>query len=117
MFYFLSPTTSVLMGLFVAGYAALTGAKSVARSLFSPSHGDFRFPSPFIELDVTPMSEGDRVVYAYFLHGRYSAHIENKRKKATFDFEADTKEELERQVQDTFRAWAVTGKKREDWPH
>ncbi len=103
------------MGLFVTGYAALTGAKSVARGLFSTrAKGNVSIANPFIELDVKPVSEGDRVSYAYLLNGRYTAHIENKRKKAKLDFKTDTKEELERMVQDTFRAWAITGKKKKD---
>ena len=118
MIWLLSPTASTLLGLFVAGYAALTGAKSVARGLFSArDKGSVRFTSPFIQLDVSPVSEGDRVVYAFFLNGEYTAHIENRKKKARLDYKAGTKEELERQVQDTFRAWAVTGKKKKDWPH
>jgi len=44
--------------------------------------------------------------------GRYTAHIENKRKKAKLDIEADSQEELTQKVADTFRAWAITGKKK-----
>ena len=61
MFYLLSPTASVLMGLFVAGYAALTGAKSAAKALLSSSDcGDCHYEKPFLELSVQPVSEGDQ---------------------------------------------------------
>ena len=118
MFYLLSPTASVLMGLFVAGYAALTGAKSAAKALLSSSDcGDCHYEKPFLELSVQPVSEGDTVRHAYKHKGKYMAWIENRRKKNRLDIEAESKEELERKVQDTFRAWAITGKKRKDWPY
>lgn len=72
------------------------------------------YSSPFIELNVKPVSEGDRVAYAYNLEGKYTAHIENESKRAKFDLEADSKEELEKKVQNTFKAWAIVGKKRPD---
>ena len=113
MFFFLSPSASVLLGLFVAGLAIVTAAKSVARCIF-PTHteGDIRFKTPFSDLNVKPVSEGDRVAYAYFLNGKHTALIENKRKKAKLELKADTKEELERMVQATFKVWAIAGKKK-----
>ena len=82
MFYLLSPTASVLMGLFVAGYAALTGAKSAAKALLSSSDcGDCHYEKPFLELSVQPVSEGDTVRHAYKHKGKYMAWIENRRKK------------------------------------
>ena len=112
--FFISSSASVLTGLYVAGYAAFTGVKAVARSIFSPSGGKVRiqFASPFIEPNVKPVSEGDKVRYAYHLDGKYTALIENRRKKARLDIEADSEEELARKVQDTFKAWAFTGKKK-----
>ena len=113
MFFFLSPTASVLLGLFVAGLATVTVVCSVVRCLFSTEHhGNIHFKAPFTDLDVKPVSDGDRVVYAYFLKGKYTALIENKRKKAKLEFKAGTKENLESMVQDTFRAWAIAGKKK-----
>jgi hypothetical protein len=101
------------MGLFVSGYAAVTGVRALVRSILSPSRGrtKIQFVTPFIELDVKPVSEGDKVRYAYHLDGKYTALIENRRKKARLDIEADSEEELARKVQDTFRAWSVVGKK------
>ncbi len=69
------------------------------------------FDSPFIDLDVTPVSEGDRVVYAYYLDGRYTAHVVNNLKRSIIDLEADSKEELEEKVASTFRTWSVAGQK------
>lgn len=70
------------------------------------------YSSPFIEQDVKPVSEGDRVAYAFYLEEKYTACIENEGKHAKLDLEADSKEELEKK----FMAWAVVGKKRQDWP-
>lgn len=111
--FFISSTASALMGLFVSGYAAVTGVKAFGRSIFSPSGGRTRihFASPFIVLDVKPVSEGDKVRYAYHLDGKYTALIENKRKKARLDIVAASEKELTEKVQDTFRAWAIVGKK------
>jgi hypothetical protein len=70
-----------------------------------------RFASPFLELDVQPVSENDEICYAYEHEGRYIAHIENKKKHAKLDLDAASKKELEKMVEDTFRAWAIVGKK------
>lgn len=118
MLFFLTYPANALLGLFVAGYAAVTGMKSVTRSLLSPSEGSMiRTPSPYIELDVKPVSEGDEVILASCRNGKYKASIANRRKKAMLEIEAGTRQELERKVQDTFRAWAIVGRKKKDWPY
>jgi len=70
-----------------------------------------RFASSFLDLDVQPVSENDEICYAYEHEGRYVAHIENKKKHAKLDLDAASKKELEKMVEDTFRAWAIVGKK------
>lgn len=70
-----------------------------------------RFASSFLDLDVQPVSEGDNIKFAYEYEGRYIAHIENKKKHAKLDLDAASKKELEKMVEDTFRAWAIVGKK------
>ena len=69
--------------------------------------------APFLKLDVKPVSEGDTISYAFLSEGRYFAHIENKRKHAKLDLEADSLEELKEMVESTFQAWAITGKKKD----
>ena len=98
----------LIVFLFREGIRKMTGGNS--------GKAKIEYSTPFIELDVKPVSEGDRVTYAYCLEGKFTAHIENERKHAKLDLEADSREELEKKVQDTFKAWAVVGKKRQDWP-
>lgn len=78
----------------------------------SPRGVKIKFDSSFLELDVQPVSEGDNIKFAYEYEGRYIAHIENRKKHAKLELEAASKRELEKMVEDTFRAWAITGKKK-----
>ena len=77
----------------------------------NPRGVKIKFDSSFLELDVQPVSEGDNIKFAYEHEGRYVAHIENRKKHAKLDLDAASKKELEKMVEDTFRAWAIVGKK------
>ena len=99
-----------LYGLGMVGWLAWEAISRTFQS--TASRGKVVAASPFIELVVPLVSEGDEVSFAYMQDGRYTAHIENKRKKAKLDIEADSQEELTQKVADTFRAWAITGKKK-----
>ena len=116
MFYFLiHPVIGTLFGIGAIGWL---GAKAIG-GLFGRLGDNAKAPgnwkSPFPKIDVKPVSEGDRICYALFLNGKYSAHIENKRKKAQLVLEADSELELQRKIEETFRAWAVTGRKKPGW--
>ena len=50
-------------------------------------------------------------MFAYEYEGRYISHIENKKKRAKLELEAATKKELEKKIEEAFRAWAIAGKK------
>ena len=115
MFLFLSPTASVLLGLFVSGYAVVTGVKAVTHRLFSPIDGRVgdQYTSPFIDLDVKPVSDGDKIIYTSYRKGKYIALIANRRKKTMLEIESVSKEDLAREVQGTFKAWAITGRKKQ----
>ena len=109
MFYF-PPEIASLLGLALLGWLVWAAVGSLPK-LFEGKK-KYELVTPFLELNVEPVSEGDSVSYAFVLDGRYTAHIENKRKKAKLDIEADSQEELEQKVADTFRVWAITGKKK-----
>lgn len=110
MFYLFPPE----FGLFIAAILIVFLFREGIHKMTGGYNGKAKieYGSPFIELNVKPVSEGDRVAYVYSLEGKYTAHIENERKHAKLDLEAKSKEELEKKVQDTFRAWSVTGKKK-----
>ncbi len=110
MIYLFPPEITTIFGLVLIGWLVWAAVGNLPK-LFEGKK-KYEFVTPFLELNVEPVSEGDRVRYAYVLDGRYTAHIENKRKKAKLDIEADSQEELEQKVADTFRAWAITGKKK-----
>lgn len=101
-----------LEGLTVGAYAVGKGVKSVVKGVLAGDPKQIHIDSPFLDIDVPAVSEGDRVVYAYERNGRFEAHIKNDRKHAKLDLEADSKEELAQMISDTFRAWAITGHKR-----
>ena len=92
----------------------------MAKGLATPQESDRtratqrrrRIEPPFLDLDIKPVSEGDEIHYAYKLDGRYTAYIQNRCKRAKLEITANSKEELKEKIEDTFRAWAVTGHKR-----
>lgn len=114
MFYILSPEAGTVLGLILIALLAYMFLKAFFRKPAGSGRGirSIAAGSPFLELDVTPVSEGDEVCHAYRLDGRYAARIENRHKNARLDVEAGSKEELERMVQDAFRAWSVSGRKK-----
>ena len=99
-----------LYGLGMIAWLTWAAAGSIPK-LFEEKK-KFEIVTPFLKLNVEPVSEGDRISYAYVMGGRYTAHIENRRKKAKLDIEADSQEELEKKATDTFRSWAIKGRKK-----
>ena len=111
MWHFISPEAAVLMGLALLAVLPFLFLKGVS-GMFKSRRG-IAFQSPFIELDVKPVSEGDEIRYAYKLDSRYHATVRNKRKHAKLDLEADSIEELRAMIESTFKAWPIVGKKKE----
>lgn len=109
--FFLSPDAGILMGLVLLVVLPFIFAKGVF-GVFKPKQ-KIVFETPFLELDVKPVSEGDEISYAYKLDSRYHALVCNKRKHAKLDLEADSEEELRKKIESTFKAWSIVGKKKE----
>lgn len=110
MFSFLPPEAGVFLALvliviFIRMLFQGKGSNSTSRGV------KIQFDTPFLELDVQPVSEGDTIHYAFELEGKYTACIENKKKHTKLHLEAATKKELEKKIEDAFRAWAVKGRK------
>lgn len=118
MSYLLPIEIAPLVGLVLIGWLAWALMGSLAKRLTRIGTGETAgsgatAASPFIELDVKPVSEGDEVRYAYHTaDDKYIALVENRLKKARLDIEAGSEEELRSKVADTFRAWAVVGRKK-----
>ena len=102
-----------LLGLGVAGAFCKAAAEKIGTHVCHKSSCvNIGTASPFIDLNVQPVSEGDTVRYACNLDGRYIALVENKKKHVRMDLEAETKEELEEKVRSFFKAWSIQGRKR-----
>ena len=97
-----------LFGLGTMLWLAGAGAKSLAKT----GRQRLAVGSPFVDLDVAPVSEGDTVCYAYKSGERYTALVENRQKQAKLSLEADSREELVKLVESTFKAWSIAGKKK-----
>lgn len=70
------------------------------------------YKSPFVDIDVKPVSSGDEIVYALRKdEGGCEAVVVNKNKRCRLKIEADCPYNLKKKIQETFNAWAVTGKK------
>lgn len=110
MIFFFSQVFVVFMAVVILGWFMREALRKLPRG--GTDKINLESASPFLDLDVKPVSEGDEVWMAREEEGRYKATVRNKRKKTCLDLEADSKEELECKVQDTFRAWAITGKKK-----
>ncbi len=109
MFSFLPPEASIFLALVLI--VIFIKMWFQGKSINSSRGAKIKFASPFLDLDVQPVSEGDKVLFAYECEGRYISHIENKKKRAKLEVEATSKGELEKKIEDAFRAWAITGKK------
>lgn len=109
--YFL-PGSEILFALFGLGMIVWLAGAGLKSALSPKTSKSYMIDSPFLKLDVEPVSEGDVVAYAFKDKGRYTAHLENKRKQAKLDIEADSMEELRGKVESTFKAWAVVGRKK-----
>ena len=109
MFSFLPPEAGVFLALvlIVIFIRMLFQGKSSS----STRGAKIQFESSFLDLDVQPVSEGDEILFAYEYEGRYISHIKNKKKRAKLELEAATKKELEKKIEEAFRAWAIAGKK------
>ena len=100
------------MFLAIVAYFLYHGAKRLFSSLaYTPSQSLTK-RLDILQLDVRPVSDGDEVFFVYREKGKFKAIIRNRRKHAELTLEAYSKKELEEKVNDTFRAWAVTGKKK-----
>ena len=106
MFYLLSPTASVLMGLFVTGYAALTGARSVVRGLFSPaSCGNYtpRLESVFLTNRTSSSGKCHVENYGYYPPlKKYVAEVVCQDLDSRFMVVSDSKEGLEEKIEKEF---------------
>lgn len=70
------------------------------------------YRSPFVDIEVKPVSDGDEIVYAIRKkEGGCVAAVENKNKRCKLYIEADCPYNLRKKIQETFKAWAMTGKK------
>lgn len=63
-------------------------------------------PTPFFQIEAKPVSEGDEVMFAYEANNKYTASVKNKNKGKSDILIAQSKEELGRMVEETFKAWA-----------
>lgn len=115
MFYSFPSWLGVLVFLAILVYFLYHGAKRLFGNLASTPSRPLTDRLGILQLDVTPVSDGDEVFFASREKGKFKATIRNRRKHAELDIEAASKKELEQKVNDTFRAWAVTGKKKQGW--
>jgi hypothetical protein len=112
MFYYFPSWLGALVFLAIVAYFLYHGAKRLFSSLaYTPSQSLTK-RLDILQLDVRPVSDGDEVFFVYCEKGKFKATIRNKRKHAELTLEAYSKKELEEKVNDTFRAWAITGKKK-----
>jgi hypothetical protein len=109
--YFLSGS-EILFALFGLGLIVWLAGAGLKSALSPKTSKSYIVNSPFLNLDVEPVSDGDVVAYAFKDKGHYTAHVENKHKQAKLDIEADSMEELRGKVESTFKAWAIVGKKK-----
>lgn len=106
MFYLLSPTACVLMGLFVTGYAAITCARSVARGLFASSscgHYTPRMESVLLTNRISSSGKCHVENYGYYPPlKKYVAEVVCAELDSRFMVVSDSKEGLEEKIAKEF---------------
>lgn len=86
--------------------------KTSHRNFHAKPFNEKDYISPFVDVEVKPVSSGDEVVYALRKdEGGCVAVVENKNKRCRLKIESDCPYNLRKKIQETFKAWAITGKK------
>lgn len=63
-------------------------------------------PSPFLKLDVEPVSPGDEIRFCVHANDKYMASVKNRIKGKSDILIAPTQDEIKKMVEQTFKSWA-----------
>ena len=95
----------------IAVIVAIFGGKQ-NRSRGYSLEGLTSMPSPIVDLEVTPVSPGDEIYYSIYCKGEYMSRIKNKNKGKSLLIITESREEMEKKVEEAFKKWAA-GNERE----